>query len=212
MRYVGSSQYRHLLSAMQFHEKAGYHPIDVPWCVSDAAMTITRPVWAGTINAAYIAGGKQQCPVASAEQSFLQLQLDQVKATGHYMTGTYVALTPCFRNEPVIDDLHQPYFMKVELYDATANLGHPFVNQDRLTAMIERAERFFKRYLDVKVIPNTENDPVADGPAYDIVAEGTNIELGSYGIRFHDSVGRWVYGTGCAEPRLSYAIEEDILR
>jgi len=134
---------------MFFYERAGYHPLDVPWCVSDEAMNITRPVWAGTVNAAYIAGGKQQCPVASAEQSFLQLQLDSLAASGSLNTGTYVAITPCFRNEPVIDELHQPYFM--------------------------------------------------------------NIELGSYGIRKHPKVGTWVYGTGCAEPRLSYAIEQDIL-
>jgi len=194
-----------------FYERAGYQPLDVPWCVSEEAMNITRPVWAGTVNASYIAGGKQQCPVASAEQSFLQLQLDRMKADGTLMTGTYVAMTPCFRNEPVLDDLHQPYFMKVELYDATANLIVEAA-EPRLNAMIERAKRFFEQYLEVKVVPNEEYDPLKVGSAFDIVAEGTNIELGSYGIREHPKVGRWVYGTGCAEPRFSYAIEQDILR
>lgn len=211
MRYVGSSQYRNLLSAMQYYTNAGYHPLDVPWCVSDEAMTITRPVWAGTVNASYLAGGKQQCPVASAEQSFIQLQLDQVARFGMLLTGTYVAITPCFRNEPELDDLHQPYFMKVELYDGAANLI-PEIADPRLNAMIERAERFFHRYLDVVVIPNEEYDPLKVGQAFDIVTKEGRIELGSYGIRKHPKVGTWVYGTGCAEPRLSYAIEQDILR
>lgn len=210
MRLVGPEQYRNLLSAMQFYQNAGYTPIDVPWCVSDQAMNITRPTWAGTANATYLAGGKQQCPVASAEQSFLQLQLDRLNGFGTLMTGTHVALTPCFRNEPVLDDLHQPYFMKVELYDATANLI-PDAAEPRLKAMIERAERFFRRYLDVEVVPNEEYDPLKVGGAFDIVAKGSRIELGSYGIRTHYEVGTWVYGTGAAEPRLSYAVEQDIL-
>jgi len=208
--YVSSRQYRNLINAMLFYERAGYMALDVPWCVSDEAMNITRPVWAGTVNAAYIAGGKQQCPVASAEQSFLQIQLDSLAASGSLNTGTYVAITPCFRNEPVIDDLHQPYFMKVELYDATANLISEAA-EPRLNAMIERAERFFHQYLDVVVVPNEEYDPLKVGEAFDIVAKGSRIELGSYGIRKHPKVGTWVYGTGCAEPRLSYAIEQDIL-
>lgn len=36
---------------------------------------------------------------------------------------------------------------------------------------------------------------------YDITYKG--IELGSYGMRKCEFL-EWVYGTGCAEPRLSY--------
>lgn len=61
--------------------------------------------------------------------------------------------------------------------------------------------------LWVDVIKNNDPDPISVSQAYDIVTDLQKIELGSYGIRQHPSVGRWVYGTGLAEPRYSYAIE-----
>lgn len=36
---------------------------------------------------------------------------------------------------------------------------------------------------------------------YDIMYK--NHELGSYGIRKYENLFQWIYGTGCAEPRLS---------
>ena len=204
MRLVGAPQYRRLVEALMHYEHAGFKAIDVPWAVSKEAMDITRPAWAGPRTLSYEAGGVEICPVASAEQSFLQLQLDAV-ASGNRVVGDYVTMTPCFRNEPVLDDLHQPYFMKVELisWDSPDREA-----RNVLDDMLLFATDFFDRFVETVVIENEDPDPIGD-IAYDIVTYNGHIELGSYGIRNHPKVGRWIYGTGCAEPRLSYAIEID---
>jgi hypothetical protein len=198
LRLCGPTQYRRLTDAMQYYERQGFKTIDVPWAVSKEAMDITRPTWAGDDTLQYMAGGIQLCPVASAEQSFLQLQLDARRNTNSSLSGSYVAITPCFRNEPILDELHQPYFMKVELisWDRT--------DRDSLQAMLELASDFFSQWIDVDTVDNDDPDPIGE-IAIDIIAKNTGIELGSYGIRNHPSVGRWLYGTGCAEPRLSVA-------
>lgn len=199
MKIVGPEQYRRLIEAMAFYEKCGFRAIDVPWAVSRAALDITRPIQAGPETLLYHAGGIELCPVASAEQSFLQMQMD-ARTIGHHMTGSYVAITPCFRNEHVVDALHQPYFMKVEL------ISWDHADEDGMSRMLSLAGAFFERYLGWETVKNNEFDPIGVGQAIDIVAKESGIELGSYGIREHPAVGRWLYGTGCAEPRLSYAI------
>ena len=145
----------------------------------------------------YVNQGQELCPVASAEQSFLQLKLDNPS-----FDGKCVAITPCFRNEPVLDDLHQPYFMKVEL------INWDNTEREDMDKMIADARLLFEQELWVDVVPNTDPDPIGI-VAYDIVTTHTGIELGSYGIREAPKVGRWLYGTGLAEPRYSYAIEEE---
>ena len=45
--------------------------------------------------------------------------------------------------------------------------------------------------------------PKSDGVA-DLEIAG--IEVGSYGIRHHELVGHWAFGTGLAEPRYSQAM------
>jgi hypothetical protein len=192
-----------LLSAIKYYEQCGFKYIDVPWTVSEEAMNITRPAWAGTNTLIYTAGGKQHCPVASAEQSFLQMQLDALDGSlDNRISGSFCTLTPCFRNEPVIDDLHQPYFMKVELisWDKTT--------REDMDKMIAGARLFFEEHLWIDCVYNTEPDPIGV-VAYDLVTTHTGIELGSYGIREHPRVGRWVYGTGLAEPRFSLALEKE---
>lgn len=196
MKIVGPEQYKRLIEAMAFYEKWGFKALDVPWAVSKEALDITRPPQAGPETLMYHAGGMELCPVASAEQSFLQMQID----SGRTMKGSYVAITPCFRNEWVLDALHQPYFMKVELisWDRT--------EQKDLDNMLSIAGEFFEKFVETDEIENHDPDPLARVQAIDIVTKESGIELGSYGIREHPKVGRWLYGTGCAEPRLSYGI------
>jgi hypothetical protein len=196
---IGPLQYAHLLTAMRFYEKKGFQPLEVPWAVSKEAMNITRPAWAGPLTLAYQAGGVEYCPVASAEQSFLQMQMDAI-ARGERMRGEYVAITPCFRNEPLIDDLHQPYFMKVEL------ISWARTDEAALHMMVNMAQDCFHPYSDTSAILATDPDPIGVGMAIDIVGLRSRIELGSYGLREHPLVGRWLYGTGMAEPRLSRVI------
>jgi hypothetical protein len=200
MRFVGTLQYARLLDAVEYYEKCGFQYIDVPWAVSREAILMTRPPHIQGEPFSYTVGGKILYPVASAEQSFLHLQLN----AGGKQTGSFCTITPCFRNEPVIDNLHQPYFMKLELisWDKTT--------AEDLNKMITAARLYIENDdagLWVDVIKNDDPDPIARHQAYDIVSKHARIELGSYGIRQHEKVGRWLYGTGLAEPRYSYAIE-----
>jgi hypothetical protein len=205
----GREEYAHLIDAIRTYERFGYRYVDAPWAVSKQAMDITRPTWAGAETLRFVAGGVELCPVASAEQSFLQMQMDANKAT----RGPYVAFTPCFRNEPVVDDLHQPYFMKVELIYWLDPEGSFTEHEVVMHRMIDHARRFFESYIDTDIVPNTElaqSDPVGvGGAAFDVVSLRSGTEIGSYGIRQHPLVGRWVYGTGCAEPRLTYVMKRD---
>jgi hypothetical protein len=201
MRLVGPEQYKRLQHAVTYYEKCGFKYIDVPWAVSEEAVNITRPAWAVGDSLQYKAGGTPLFPVASAEQSFIQLQLDAINnPLESRITGSFCALTPCFRNEPVLDDLHQPYFMKVELisWDKTT--------REDMNKMIAGARLLFEENLWVTCVHNAEPDPIGV-TAYDLVTTHTGIELGSYGIRETEKLGRWLYGTGLAEPRYSYALE-----
>ena len=201
---VGTEQhYKHLIHAIKYYESAGYKWVDVPWVVSEEAVGITRPAWAVGNALSYVAGGKELFPVASAEQSFLQMQMDALDGSlDNRISGRFVTMTPCFRNEPVIDDLHQPYFMKVELisWDKTS--------REDMDKMIADARLLFEKDLWVDCVLNLDPDPIGI-VAYDLVTSHTGIELGSYGIREHPRVGRWLYGTGLAEPRYSYALEKE---
>lgn len=211
---VGPKEYKRLLEAVAFYEKLGYRYDEAPWAVSEQAMNITRPsqyrnlpTMSYRVNyhgydqkKGYESDGVVLCPVASAEQSFLHDQL-----TNEYrIVGRYVTLTPCFRNEEIIDVLHRPYFMKVELINWTETS-----TEVGMYKMIHDAEAFFRKEckLKVDVIPNLDPDPISVTRGFDIVTRQGRVELGSYGIREHESVGRWVYGTGCAEPRLTRAME-----
>lgn len=72
------------------------------------------------------------------------------------------------------------------------------VNEEQLEFITETALYFFQKYLKDSKIVKTDI-------GYDIMYD--DIELGSYGIR-ECSFLRWIYGTGCAEPRLSTAIHK----
>lgn len=194
--------YENIAGAVKFYGERGYVYLDdVPWVVGRAAYYATKPEGAkdvilGTDPSGHLYGGDGH-PVASAEQSFIQMMLDgqPVKRA--------IAVTPCFRAEPRIDTLHRPYFMKAELINAQD------VDEGHLIHMIHDACAFFEQFFPVRVV-KTEI-------GYDIVEKGTRFELGSYGLRTYkhlDSIPgfrkelRWIYGTACAEPRLSTAIQK----
>lgn len=186
--------YSNIARAVDFYQERGYVYLDdAPWIVGQLAYYATKP--GGAIDVRIdtdptgMSGQLGGYPVASAEQSFIQMMID-----GQPIKRA-IAVTPCFRAEPRIDTLHRPYFMKAELINAQdPDEGH-------LIHMIHDACSFFEQFFPVRV--------VGIGDAYDIVEKGTRFELGSYGIRERDVMGqrlRWIYGTACAEPRLSTAI------
>lgn len=172
--------YGRLAEALAYYQSAGYTYVEAPWIVGQTAYGATKPPKA--LDFVTLGGFL----AASAEQSFLELML-----AGRRF-GQAVALTPCFRHE-TYDELHQSYFMKVELIDA----GN--TSNQHLESMIELAAGFYSRYADVRLEPQP-NDSI------DIVEATTGIELGSYGRRRFD-IHRWTYGTGLAEPRLAQAID-----
>jgi aspartyl/asparaginyl-tRNA synthetase len=187
--------YSYLTDAQKHYSQVGYNYVDAPWFVSDKAMNITVP-------AGITCQGKE-IPVASGEQSFLQLALDKKLPVGkHY------CVTPCLRRSDPYDDLHCQEFMKLELIYYFGYLEENIFAAGAMHCnLLEDAKSFFNKYLPIEV--RNINDMkrlgcVTENPQ-DI--EWNGIELGSYGIRHAAEVGSWIYGTGVALPRLQIAIQ-----
>jgi seryl-tRNA synthetase len=174
--------YRILIQALDYYQSMGFTHKEVDWLVEESIANITKPDF---VRNFYI---DDKALVGSAEQSFLQMITHN-----ELPPGQYVALTPCFRDD--VEDLtHKRYFMKVELID-TLN-----TSEERLNEIVNICVDFFKQFTDVRIEKTGDL-------MYDIVDAKTGIELGSYGIRHHQSVNTWIYATGVAEPRLSTVID-----
>lgn len=198
--------YGNIAKAVEFYRDRGYVYLDdVPWTVAQEAYHATKPpgsrdVMLNVQTPGVISfpsdpgpGYGTQYPVASAEQSFIQMMLD-----GQPIKRA-IAVTPCHRAEPKVDTLHRPYFMKAELINAQD------VDEGHLIHMIHDACSFFEQFFPVRVL-KTET-------GFDIVEKSTRFELGSYGIRgkmFDRIFLKWIYGTACAEPRLSTAVAKHL--
>lgn len=170
-----------IAEAKSYYEKLGYNEIPVPWFLSFEPYNATRPPdrreffsLDGYLN-------------ASGEQGFLELMIAGDKLTKH------CCITPCFRDERILDNIHHRYFIKLELINTDVSL-------DNLNKIIQDAKVFFEKYVPVKVIQTN-----IEGPTFDIVDTASNIELGSYGIRTYKQFS-WIYGTGVALPRLDTVI------
>lgn len=167
--------------AIDFYVDRGYRYIEVPWLVGEEAYSITSPPdkereWFRT---------HKGHPVASGEQSFLELLLKGKDV------GKAVCCTPCFRSEPVLDELRHLHFMKVELISAP--------DVDFGTLMLDAWKFLESEGLVVEWMKQIDG-------SIDLVEKITGIELGSYGVRNTESF-TWSYGTGLAEPRYSYVYE-----
>ena len=188
--------YSTIAAAVEHYRARGYAYVqDAPWNVGAAAYYATKPKDAKDVvimdESVYGEGFPTKgYLVASGEQSFVQMMLD-----GQPLKRA-VCVTPCFRIEQY-NVWHRPYFMKVELINA-----HD-VDDGHLLHMVHEACSFFEGFLPHVRIVKT-------GVGYDIIEKDSRMELGSYGIRDMIVVNqrlRWIYGTGCAEPRLSTVIE-----
>jgi hypothetical protein len=183
MHIIPRVDYKKIVSALEHYTHHGFTEIEVPWIIGHQAYIATRP---SDREEFYTLGGYLN---ASGEQSFIELMQSGVKLTKH------ICVTPCFRKEPVLDDIHFLYFVKAELIDTD-------VSQENLHAMIATAVSFYEQYLPVSVIQTD-----TDGNAFDIISTASGIELGSYGIRTYKEYS-WIYGTGVALPRLDIAINK----
>ncbi len=173
--------YKCIADAVEFYGTRGYGYLDVPWSVDGKALEITAPPGSSWFPHA------DKWLVASGEQSFLEmLQRKTLKP------GKHLCVTPCFRRESEYHEYTRPYFMKAELIIAGSE------DPMDMECALHDAADFFNRYLPKPVkFQGTEIGT-------DIMYDG--IELGSYGIRNHETTGPWVYGTGVAEPRFSYVL------
>lgn len=176
-----------LAQSIKFYENQGFTRIDAPWWVSKEVLDITKPEG---VDRSYYIPLNEKSLVASAEQSFIYLMIK-----GLLPKNRYQSITPCYRYEP-FDVLHKKYFMKNELFIPYSS------SEEDLSQMIGIAEKWFSQFLDnVSILETNEPNSVK---SFDLMSKG--VELGSYGIR--DTQGlKWIYGTACAEPRLSHLIE-----
>jgi hypothetical protein len=180
--------YNKIGTSIDFYTKNDFVRIEAPWMVTEEISGLTKPPHVLD----YHVPECHKVLVASGEQSFLYLANKGILAPGKYQTTT-----PCFRNEP-IDLLHRKCFIKNELIQ-TVN-----INNQELEKMIKNAFDFFSIFINkdrLKIIKTPATQSIV---SYDIVAIVNNqeLELGSYGIRKCEIL-KWIYGTGCAEPRLS---------
>ena len=173
-----------LAAAQEYYAEHGYADIPTPWLVEQSPYMATVPsehedlLWQAP-NGRY--------HVASAEQGFMQLMRD-----GDAIPPRAQSTTPCFRGESVYDELHLPFFYKLELYNADTRRA-------ALDEMITCARGLFTQLgIDTRVVQTGER-------SYDIETARTHIELGSYGVRaYHNYV--WLYGTGLALPRATQGL------
>ncbi len=188
--------YGNIAKALEFYRGRGYiYQEDAPWMVDKAAYYATKPPEAhADVIKVREDGTNQKFLVASGEQSFIQLMLE-----GQPLKRA-ICVTPCYRVERY-DALRRPAFMKAELINA-----HD-VDDGHLIHMVHEAASFFEQFFPIRIV-DTQKNP-AHLSSYDIIEKGTRIELGSYGIRRMLVEGQqlnWIYGTACAEPRLSTVI------
>lgn len=167
--------------AMDFYSTLGYEPVAVPMIIDKNVSDITKPEGRGELQ--HLDG----VYVASAEQSFLQMIQDDSLPYGEYM-----AITPCYRTEEVIDESHLCIFLKIELVSYKQEIP------DDTTYILRDVCHFLDCVTpDYAVVGTEEGQDIEIG----------GVEVGSYGYRTVKG-GVLLYGTGIAEPRLSYALSK----
>lgn len=173
--------YLKIANAVEYYKLWGFKEFHAPWIVGKEAYSATKPSEKKRDFETF-AGNL----VASGEQSFVEMMI-----AGKLPRGKLLCVTPCFRDDRV-SRYNQKYFMKVELIYTGKDLAY------ELADFLVLAKHFFSTYIE----KNVRIERTREG--FDILGDG--IELGSYGIR-ELGPSKWVYGTGCAEPRLSLAIQ-----
>lgn len=183
---MNMSTYDIINHSILYYRLNGFKYIDVPWLVDEYVSNITKPIDKKNF---YV---NEKSLVASSEQSFLQLILDN-KLT----PDEYVSCTPCFRDE-IEDVIHKKYFLKTELikWDFVANKDN--INKNQLKNIIDLCINFFSKYIPVEILQQEDD-------SFDIIDKKSKIELGSYGIREYKNI-KWIYATGCAVERLIHVI------
>lgn len=174
--------------AQVYFERLGFQNIEVPWIVSPDSTALTLPKERRDLST------HLGSLIGSGEQSFIELMFQ-----GRLKPGRYQAITPCFREEPKLSQLHRWCFLKLELIHVET-VCNPMDPRE----LAELVSDFYQQWMDVSVVQSGKaNEFDIWGPE--------DIELGSYGYRRlkePDATYIWTYGTGLAEPRFSIALEK----
>jgi len=203
--------YTRLGLAERAYGKLGYEQRDLPWLVPEKAILMTLPGGSAPdslerrlrqIAETWKRDEEQLSLLGSAEQAFVH---EMMTDTDLEVGTKYYAITPCFRDEPVLDRLHRRHFMKLELFQQlpshASNLDAACAVGDMIEASIQvMTQVTCSGYYDTRV----ELQQVATPDGVDLEIAG--IEVGSYGYRRTNGL-LWAYGTGLAEPRMSEALE-----
>lgn len=166
--------------AMSFYQNCGFDHTSVPMLVDPDVSALTKPEG---IPEVFHPSGKVY--VASAEQSFIQMWKDD-----EIYPDRFMALTPCVRMGEQ-DESHLSTFLKLELIA---------IGYEAVELTLRPALMFFAQVSGNRAKMIETND------GWDIEIAG--IEVGSYGVRKMLNGTPYVYGTGIAEPRLSYALSK----
>lgn len=165
-----------LMKAMNYYEKIGYKPIRVPMLVDKDILDLTMPSGRKGVK------HEKQYYVGSAEQSFYQLIKD-----GACPDGNYMMITPCQRDEKILDENHLSMFLKVELISTEKS---PWL------LMKDVCDFLYENWIGgYKIEKTTEG--------FDLILN--ELEIGSYGEREYGGFSL-TYGTGLALPRITQAI------
>lgn len=182
--------WQNLTRALEYYTDIGYEYINTPWIVDDKTIRETLPYtmpYIGVTSTIMLTEGL----VGSAEQGFISM-IDSLENN-----KDYCSLTPCFREEENgYDEIHFPWFMKVELFCKNPNEDE----YPALDRFHEDAFNLFKELNDNKTLgfSLTKENDIEDINLNDI-------EIGSYGYRKLSDGNRILFGTGLAEPRFSIA-------
>lgn len=171
-----------LMRAISFYENLGYKMQDIPLIIDKDVCDFTKPSFCKSFKHGI------HDYIGSAEQSFLQLIKDK-KITD----GKYQALSPCIRNEPILDETHYLIFLKLELI---------VLNTTDFLHIAHQVQT-------VMQVLGVSTDIVKTPIGVDLF-DRHGIELGSYGTRTYLGVD-YAYGTGIAEPRFSYSKNKKLL-
>lgn len=179
--------YSLLSKAIKYFSKKGFKQIETPWRVSKQAIE-------GTFNSSESFKADDKFLVGSAEQGFLELQLqDKLKGT------QLMSVSPCFRND-IEDYYHQQEFMKLELIYFS---NYEIIKEEIQYQIIKRfvlnfiIKKLKIKTSDIAILETKDNNSIY---SEDILING--IEYGSYGIRQFQGK-YYIYGTGIALPRAS---------
>ncbi len=207
--------YECLALAQACYDRHKFSRIEVPWWATRDIVNLTKPPHLPDDNIYHIEKNDKYL-LASGEQGFMYLM-----NKGQLAPGAYQTITPCFRNDQY-DELHCKQFMKLELISVLhkdsniddINLHLTGIISSAKYTMQELAKVLTGKDQNILQIGTHTDDPTAitGTLTYDlaIVHDNQIVELGSYGAR-QAIFGKWIYGTGIAEPRFSKVLLSPLL-